>query len=452
MNRILLQAAWNGDVDYLLKEIDTNPSILHVTSLEGGENPLHISCLAGHLNFAATLLKLRPKYSRELNQDGFCSLHIAAASGHIEIVKELLKVDLGLCLVKGKDRRIPLHVAVVNGGNVEVIKELLSASSSSVECVTAQGETSVHLAVHNNQFEAFQVLVEHMKQANKEDLLNVQDLHGNTALHLAVSKKQYEVVDFLLNGPVNKENLEFNSLNKSSLTPLDMLLMFRSESGDREIEEILIQAGALKSENLQTSAYTQEQQQHQTHTSRTESRSPSRKVLEYFKFNNLRDSPRIVRNTLLVIVILITTATYQATLSPPGGVWQDDFNPSTINNSNSNSNNSNTTYVKAHTAGRAVMGTHNPISYSIFLFGNSVGFYTSVYMMYVLTAAFPLRLEFHICLFALCSNYGTCMSAIAPNNAISYAFTGTSIAVPIMIPLVTMLWRDYLRRPRRVSP
>ncbi|XP_071690376.1 uncharacterized protein [Rutidosis leptorrhynchoides] len=440
MNRVLFQAAWNGDVDYLLKELDTNPSILHVTSLDGGENPLHISCLAGHLNFAFVVLKLRPKYSRELNQDGFSPLHIAAASGHIEIVKELLKADLGLCLVKGKDRRIPLHVAVVNG-NVDVIKELLLASSDSVECITAQGETSIHLAAKNNQFEAFQVLVEHMKQANKEDLLNVQDSHGNTVLHIAASKKQYEVVDFLLNGPVNKENLELNSLNKSGLTPLDMLLMLQSEAGDREIDEILIHAGALKSEKLQTS----EERQHRPQTSREESRSPSKKVLEYFKYNNLKDSPRIVRNTLLVIVILITTATYQATLSPPGGVWQDDSNPSTTNNSN-------TTYVKPHIAGRAVMGTHNPIAYSIFLFANSVGFYTSIYMFYVLTAAFPLRLELQFCLFALSTTYNTCMFAIAPNNAIAFAFTGTSIALQAMIPIVTMLWRDYLRRPRRVSP
>lgn len=65
------------------------------------------------------------------------------------------------------------------------------------------------------------------------------------------------MVDFLLNaeGTVN-ENMELNSLNKSMLTPLDILLMFQSEAGDREIEELLVQAGALKAKNLQSPAHT----------------------------------------------------------------------------------------------------------------------------------------------------------------------------------------------------
>lgn len=192
MNRRLIQAAWNGDVDHLLKEIDKNPSMLHAVALEGSETPLHIACFAGHVNFASTVIKLRQEFSRELNQDGFTPLHIAAACGHAEIVKELLKVDLGLCLIKGKDRKIPLHLAVVKG-KVEVVRELLLASVDSVECTTARLETSLQLAVKNNQFEAFQVLVHHLKQVNKEDLLNSKDIHGNTILHLSVSMKQYEV-------------------------------------------------------------------------------------------------------------------------------------------------------------------------------------------------------------------------------------------------------------------
>lgn len=195
MDRRLTQAAWNGDVDQLLKEIDKNPSTLHAVALEGSETPLHVACFSGHLNFAVTVIKLRQEFSRELNQDGFSPLHIAAACGHTEIVKELLKVDLGLCLIKGKDRRIPLHLAVVKG-KIEVVRELLLSSLNSVECTTAQGYTSLHLAVKNNQFEAIQVLIQHLKQVNKEDLLNSKDLHGNTILHLAVSRKQFEVNGF----------------------------------------------------------------------------------------------------------------------------------------------------------------------------------------------------------------------------------------------------------------
>lgn len=192
MNQRLLQAAWNGDVEHLSKEINTNPYMLHSMALEGGETPLHIACLAGHLEFAVTVIKLRQEFVWELNQDGFSPLHIAAASGHGDVVREVLKVDLSLCLIKGKDRKIPLHLAVIKG-KVEVVKELLLSSLDSVECTTAQGETSLHLAVKNNQFDALQVLIQHLKQVNKKDLINFKDFHGNTILHVAVSRKQYEV-------------------------------------------------------------------------------------------------------------------------------------------------------------------------------------------------------------------------------------------------------------------
>ncbi|KAF5952752.1 hypothetical protein HYC85_010696 [Camellia sinensis] len=87
--------------------------------------------------------------------------------------KELLEVDKSVCKLKGREERIPLHYAVIKG-RVLAIRELLSAC-----------------AVNNNQFEAFKVLVEHLKQFNEEDVLNIKDKHtGNIVLHIAVSRKQ----------------------------------------------------------------------------------------------------------------------------------------------------------------------------------------------------------------------------------------------------------------------
>ncbi|KAK9058265.1 hypothetical protein SSX86_023105 [Deinandra increscens subsp. villosa] len=445
MDRRLIHAAWNGDVEYLLNEIDKNPSNLHAMALEGGETPLHIACFTGHLEFAATVIKLRPGFTRELNQDGFSPLHIAAACGHVEIVKELLKVDIGLCLIKGINRRIPLHLAVIKG-KTDVIIELLLSNSDSIECTTAQGDTSLHLAIKNSQFEAFQVLIQHVKQVNKEELMNFKDFNGNTIFHLAVSRKQFDVLDFLLNGLViSKEKMEMNSINKNGLTPLDILLMFQTDSGgDREIVEILIQTRSLTAENLHSPADTQPQRPNHD-TTQGQHRSPAKKMLDYFKYNNLNDSPSKVRNTLLVIVILITAATYQSALSPPGGTWQDDYIPSKVTN-----NTTDTKKSKPHTAGESIMLTHNPVAYSIFLSANSLGFYTSLYMILVLTAAFPMRMELQILVFALSTTYSTSMNAIAPHSFITYGFIAVSIVLPFGIPVTTMLLRNYYYRSRNV--
>ncbi|CAH1441066.1 unnamed protein product [Lactuca virosa] len=446
MNRRLIQAACSGDVDYLVKEIDNNPFTLHAVALEGGETLLHIACFAGHVNFAAAVIKVRQEFCRELNQDGFSPLHIAAACGHVEIVKELLKVDFGLCLIKGKNRKIPLHLAVIKG-KIEVVTELLFPSCDSVDCVTAQNETSLHLAVKNNQFESFQVLIRYLKQFKKEYLLNCKDCKSNTILHLAVSRKQYEVVNFLLNEQViSTETIELNSLNNDGLTPLDMLRRFQSEDADDDIEECLVQAGALKSENLQNPQ--EEERPNLRNTTRENPPSPARQLLDdFFKYNHVRDSPTEVRNALLMIVVLITSATYQPALSPPGGTWQDNSTPSIRNNTISSA-----TATKPHTAGEDIMGSNKPIAYTIFMFANSLGFYTSIHMMYILTAAFPLRLEFNFLIIALVTSYSTCMGTMLQKGFLTYAFIGISVALLIIIQFTTVVFGKYLQGPRNVSP
>ncbi|KAH0726305.1 hypothetical protein KY290_002133 [Solanum tuberosum] len=197
MDKRLWEAAQKGDVHHLQSLIKEDPLLLREVSLAGSETPLHIACSGGHLEFMKEIIHLRPEFARELNQDGFSPLHIATANGDIEIVKEMLNVDSNLCLLKGKDRRIPLHYAVIKGRE-NVMKELLVASPDSAEEVTARGETCLHLAVKNHQFEAFKLLLDNLKDLNKYDLLNKKDIQGNTVLHLAVSTKQYEASIFSL--------------------------------------------------------------------------------------------------------------------------------------------------------------------------------------------------------------------------------------------------------------
>ncbi|KAM7508865.1 hypothetical protein LguiA_019318 [Lonicera macranthoides] len=416
-----------------------------------------MACLAGHLDFVKEVLKLKKKFATELNQDGFAPLHIAASNGHVEIVKEILKTDGNLCQLEGRERMIPLHYAVIKG-RVDVIKELLSACVDSIENLTARGETTLHLAVKNHQFQAFKVLVEYLKEFKKEDLLNGKDGQGNTILHLAVSRKQYEAIDLVLNEHnVTKGTMEVNSLNKMALSPLDVLLQFQSEAGDREIEDLLRQAGAMRAKDLPSLSVQVPDTQDLVDTNgnaldeqlgANRPQSSAELLLEYFKYNNIKDSPSKVRNTLLVIVILIATATYQAVLSPPGGLWQDDSTPSSSSSNITNSTNTTVTITRPHTAGRAIMGTQNSVAYGLFIFFNSIGFFTALHMIYFLTPGFPMRLELHVLLFALAVTYDTSMTAIIQNNILSHLFTGISIALPLTIPITTAILRNYLGRPK----
>lgn len=75
--------------------------------------------------------------------------------------------------------------------------------------------------------------------------MNMKDEKGNTVLHLATWRKQRQVVELLCSdGATSSGTMEVNAVNQGGLTALDTLAIFPSEAGDREIEEILRNAGA----------------------------------------------------------------------------------------------------------------------------------------------------------------------------------------------------------------
>ncbi|XP_048135317.1 ankyrin repeat-containing protein BDA1-like [Rhodamnia argentea] len=460
MDPRLFEASYTGNVDQLHSLVGENVLILNAASLAEGDNPLHVASMAGHTSFVREVLKLRTEFADELNQDGFSPLHIAAARGDVDIVRELLKVGSRLCLVKGREERIPLHYSAIKGKG-EVLKELVSACPDSVEEVMARRESTLHLAVKNSQFEAFKLLVQQLKRLNKEHVLNCRDGQGNQILHLAVARKQYEVVEFLVSGDaIDKDLIEVNARNEAGLTPLDILLLINNEAGDAEIAEILTRCGAKRATGLPSmvTLATEDPEpgtgQSSGHHFQSPGRHNSRRTwtsrcisflrgneettqwLKYFEYKRERDSPGDVRNALLVVAALIITATYQAVLQPPGGLWQDDSEPSS--NSTSATNNETT----SHKTGKAVWGNEYPAAYILFLIFNSIGFFASLQMIYYLTFGFPMQMELRVALFALTVTYDTAMVTLTPNTFFNFFFVALSILVPVIIGLA----RQWVRK------
>ena len=110
-----------------------------------------------------------------------------------------------------------------------------------------------------------------------------------------------------------------------------------------------------------------------------------------------------MRNALLVVAVLIVTVTYQAALSPPGGLWQDNSNPIT------NVNQYNASY-SPHKAGTLVMG---PLNAAIFVVANSVTFYLSISIIFFLIPIDSTSGIVSITLFYLNICYLASMAAIS---------------------------------------
>ncbi|GKV45957.1 hypothetical protein SLEP1_g52981 [Rubroshorea leprosula] len=198
MDQRLLEAAIMGDVvalDDLLKE---DPHVLRRVSLSSrAETPLHVASLAGHVGFVRKIMELLvSSFAQELSKDGFAPIHLATAPGHLEVVRELLnKGDSDLCLLKDKAGRTPLHHAATKG-RIHIIEELLlkCPHQKAMEQVTPNGETVLHLAVKNSQFEAFKVLFEASeKLEDHEERVNAKDEEGKTVLEIANATNQVQV-------------------------------------------------------------------------------------------------------------------------------------------------------------------------------------------------------------------------------------------------------------------
>ncbi|KAJ9678598.1 hypothetical protein PVL29_020695 [Vitis rotundifolia] len=422
MDRRLLDAAQAGKVEDLHQLLRENPLVLHTTALASAENPLHISSISGHVDFVKELIRLKPDFIKELNQDGFSPIHMAAANGRQEVVMELLKFDWKLCHLEGRDEKTPLHCAAMKG-KVNVVQVILSACKECIEDVTVQKETALHLAVKNSQYEAVRVLVEKVREMKRED-----------------------VIEFLLGDATIPGSgvTEVNLMNKTGLTALDVLLIFPSEAGDREIKEILHSAGAKRAQDIAFPPASFGTQNHarlnRTTTVETCSMQPNN-LVNYFRFHRGRDAPGEVRSALLVIAVLVATATYQVGLSPPGGVWQDN---SGTNQSNSTATN------KAHFAGQSIFSTLGIISYGIFVLFNSIGFSVSLYIISILTSKFPMHFELQICLLAMFFTYNTAIITISPVNLKIFLIVLTSI-LPLIVSLVATWVREYVKKITKLA-
>lgn len=408
MDAELFKAARDGNIEALLKLLESDPLLLE--GVATANNPLHVAAMLGHLDFAKELLKHKSdvgEYAKELNQHGYSPMHLAAANGHLQVVEMLLGISRELCCVKGRDGVTPLHCASIKGRR-QIISLLLSACPPCVEEVNAWNETALHVAVKNNQFESLRTLVEGLKQCNNLVILNSRDVEGNTVLHLSAATKNHqtslmEAVELLVNCNDGIPGvLEVNATNKSGLTALDLFILCPCESGSgAETMRLLGRLGAARAQdsnpiapaNLDTRDQVAPTLPHEVATEGIND------LESYFGFRGDRDNPGEVRNALLVVAVLMATATYQAGLEPPGEA--------------------------------------NSSAFVLFMVANTAGFFVSLNMIDVRTYNLPLKFELFVTVFAMVVTYDTAMITVAPEAPIKHTF----IALSIMMPLAIYIFR-----------
>ncbi|XP_028757303.1 ankyrin repeat-containing protein At5g02620 [Neltuma alba] len=207
---------------------------------------VHVAASRGHTDVVRELIDKWPYLLEVVDDEGNWPLHHACCKGHREMVWMLLRRDPNVALQFNNNGYTPLHLAAING-RVSILQDFVSCNAASFHYPTREEETIFHLAVRYGHYDALVFLAQ---VSNGTNLLYCQDRHGNTVLHLAVTAGRHAIAEFL----INKTNLDINTRNNEGVTALDMLEQARDTSENRQLQAMLIRAGAKRSNHFPSSS------------------------------------------------------------------------------------------------------------------------------------------------------------------------------------------------------
>ncbi|KAK8576839.1 hypothetical protein V6N13_121839 [Hibiscus sabdariffa] len=301
MDESLREAARTGNVSELYTLIQRDGNVLRrFDEVEFIETPLHVAAAEGCIGFAMEIMSLKPSFARKLNQQGMSPIHLAVEKGHKEMVLRFLEIDIDLARVKGKNGETPLHYISKFGNCDGLLDKFLEACPDCIRDVTVQNRTALHIAVENKRFDVLRVLIEVLRKKEYcRETVNRKDEDGNTALHLAARNDQLEMVKLLLNCKADRQ-----AQNLNGSTPLKLAEQHNSSESTTVLRGFSIRL-------ISNFSYRVDKQ-----------------IVKYVTkassliFHDMESISEQDRNALLVILGLLLTATYQTSLTPPGGVWQ----------------------------------------------------------------------------------------------------------------------------------
>ncbi|KAL3747175.1 hypothetical protein ACJRO7_016022 [Eucalyptus globulus] len=387
--RRLYEASHDGCVESLAQLLQEDRLILARASVTCfDETPLHVACMQGHVQFAQDLLAHKRDWAMELDSQGHTPLHWASANGYVEIARELLQSEPLACLVHDEDGWTPLHLATMKGRS-NIVIELVKARPEAAEHRLRHGQTALHLGVSHNRLEALKVLVETVRDG---DLVKAQDDEGNTILHLATANKQIETVKYLL----QRSEVDMNTMNKNGFSALDIVEYFPKDFKVIELRELLVHAGALRAIRFPTSTTHQAVVDNRNEENSTvvvdlasvalpSTNTPPVKAVPPPSFSSKIKKQKgdkhekwikKKRDSLMIIATVIAAMAYQAGLSPPCGLWDNDQkdDKGTI----------------LYYAGTSILAANNPEGYPLFWLCNTVSFLASLSTIFLLMSGLPL--------------------------------------------------------------
>ncbi|XP_067659947.1 ankyrin-3-like [Haliotis asinina] len=193
-----------------------------------GDTILHAACKGGNVKIVKYVLDHGSVGINLRGKDMFTPIMIAAYKGHKDIFHELEKKNADLLFRDGDQNNI-LHLAC-KGGNIEIIKHILTTYSMDVNDIGFQGSTPIMLAASEGRKDMFDVLLQ-----SGADLSHV-DYSRYNILHMACRGGNMELVKHVLAQNI----VEINSRSNDGSSPA----MEAAYEGHTNVLKLLLSEGA----------------------------------------------------------------------------------------------------------------------------------------------------------------------------------------------------------------
>ncbi len=205
--------------EYYISMLKSPSNSLNQFNIKG--KTLLISAIElGLYKFVQTLLK-NGADSRKLSKDGIAPIYFAVLKSQVNVIELLLSLDNASEIVLYKNNREQnlLHIAVLNGTDVEILEMLYQNIGKNerknwINYRDCNGQTALHLAIIEKRTPIINWILG--KEEIDINLTNGKDKGRQTALHLAVQSDQEDIVTKLC----RKQDIKFYLRNNQNQAPL----------------------------------------------------------------------------------------------------------------------------------------------------------------------------------------------------------------------------------------
>ncbi|KAF7033898.1 hypothetical protein CFC21_044966 [Triticum aestivum] len=279
--------------------IDAEPVLsTHVNRMN--ESPMYIAAMRDFTDSSEILLEI--PVSAHMGPWGQNTLQAAVKNGNAGLAKRIVETRPGLAKEADNNGCTPLSSAVYRG-LVDVLRVLLEHDCSLGYDVPSNDAcwTSLHVAVYEDQVEFTEFI---LRTPQLRKLINMRDSNGKTALHLAVEKCNPKMVVALL----SHDDIDTTVLDNEGVTAAWVLAHVIDHAKTlnwNEVSMLMVRADPQDAKTLYN-LHT-----HTKHKATLESRKEAKSLTQTY-----------TSNTSLV-AILITTVTFAAAFTLPGGYSND---------------------------------------------------------------------------------------------------------------------------------